>query len=431
MTQNRARSGELYSRAKEVIPGGVNSPVRAFKSVDGDPLFIEKASGPWLWDVDGNQYLDFVGSWGPMILGHSASLPVEAVREVALGGTSFGAPCELEVRLAEELVSLIPCIDQVRMVSSGTEATMSAIRLARAYAGKKVIIKCDGCYHGHSDSLLVKAGSGVATYGIAGSPGVCEELARLTVSVPYNDIDALKKVVSEVGADQIAAFIVEPVPGNMGLVIPEEGYLDAVRTVCSENKIVLIFDEVMSGFRVALGGAVEKFGVEPDLLTYGKVIGGGLPVGAFAGRKEIMSRLAPEGNVYQAGTLSGNPLAMAAGLATLLELKANPPYETLESIGSSLVSGLSKIAEANGLEFSTSFLGSMFGIFFTSGQVKSFADAQAADQEGFKKFFWGMLERGFYFAPSAFEAGFVGTGHTAELVDNTLKAAEEVFAEFD
>lgn len=425
MNNPRSRSGELYARAKKVIPGGVNSPVRAFKSVDGDPVFIEKASGPWLWDVDGNRYLDFIGSWGPMILGHSASFPVEGVREAALGGTSFGAPCELEVRLAEELVSLIPCIDQVRMVSSGTEATMSAIRLARAWSEKKVIVKCDGCYHGHSDSLLVKAGSGVATYGIAGSPGVCDELARLTVSIPYNNAGALKAVISELGAEQVAAFIVEPVPGNMGLVLPEEGYLEEIRTVCSENDIVLIFDEVMSGFRVALGGAIERFGVEPDLVTYGKVIGGGLPVGAFAGKKDIMSRLAPEGNVYQAGTLSGNPLAMAAGLATLLELKANPPYEQLEAITAALSQGLKEIADRKEVGFSSSFLGSMFGIFFTSEKVQNFADAQRADQEKFKKFFWNMFEKGYYFAPSAFEAGFVGTEHSLELVSQTLEAAEE------
>lgn len=422
------KSQNLLSRAQKVIPGGVNSPVRAFKAVGGEPLFIVSADGAYVTDVDGNRYIDYVGSWGPMILGHNASCVREALEQVLKNGTSFGAPTELEVNFAEYLISILPGLDSIRMVNSGTEATMSALRLARGYTKRDYLIKFEGCYHGHGDSFLVKAGSGIATFGIPGSSGVPESLAELTLTVPFNDLAALEEKLAQVGGEKVAAIILEPVPGNMGLILPEAGFLSALRELCDKHGIVLIFDEVMTGFRLALGGASERFDVRADLYTYGKVIGGGLPVGAFGGRKEIMDYLAPVGPVYQAGTLSGNPLAMAAGFAAVKELKDSNPYPKLEELGSLWVQGMKKAAVEAKIDLVASNCGSMLGLFFTKNPVRNFEDVKKTDIARFNKFFHGMLEEGVYLAPSAFEAGFISTAHSEEIIEKTIKAARRVFA---
>lgn len=427
MAQGTKRSEDLFRLASVFIPGGVNSPVRAFKSVGGVPRFITRAQGAQFWDVDGNCYIDYIGSWGPMILGHRDPVAIRALTEALERGTSFGAPTELEVEMAQLVTELVPSVEMVRMVNSGTEATMSALRLARAYTRRERIIKFNGCYHGHSDSLLVAAGSGVATLGIPGSPGVPQVIAERTVSIPFNDLQLLEQTISSVGPTEIAAVIIEPVAGNMGLVLPKPGFLQGVRELCTKHGIVLIFDEVMTGFRVALGGAQERFGVLPDLTTLGKVIGGGLPVGAFGGRREIMSLLAPLGSVYQAGTLSGNPLAMAAGFSTLRILRDENPYPRLEETAQRWRDGMLSAAREAGVPLVAYACGAMVGLFFSSSEVLSYEDAKKADTESFNKFFHAMLERGVYLAPSAFEAGFISTAHTPEIIERTITAAREAF----
>jgi len=422
------RSHDLFAAAQRHIPGGVNSPVRAFRGVGGDPLFCERAAGPYLFDADGNRYLDYVGSWGPMILGHAHPQVLEAVTERMRQGLSFGAPTELETRMADQLCALIPAMDLVRMVSSGTEATMSAIRLARGHTGRDQLVKFEGCYHGHSDSLLVKAGSGALTLGEPSSPGVPAALAELTVTLDYNDLDQVRATFARIGAE-IACVIVEPVAGNMGCIPPEPGFLEGLRALCDRYGGLLIFDEVMTGFRVALGGAQGRYGVTPDLTTLGKVIGGGLPVGAFGGRRDIMEKISPLGPVYQAGTLSGNPIAMAAGLKTL-ELVSKPGfYQDLEAKTEQLVTGLEAQAAAAGVPLTTNRVGAMFGLFFTAAErVTDFAGATACNQDQFRAFFHAMLERGVYLAPSAFEAGFLSAAHSEEDIAATLRAAKEAFA---
>jgi len=424
-----SRSQDLFIAAKAHIPGGVNSPVRSFRGVGGDPLFIERASGPYLFDADGRRYLDYVGSWGPMILGHAHPAVIQAVQEAVGHGLSFGAPTEIETRMAERVCELVPSMDLVRMVSSGTEATMSAIRLARAHTGRDRIVKFEGCYHGHSDSLLVKAGSGALTLGQPSSPGVPAVLAEQTITLSYNNAEQVRETFAALGGE-IACVIVEPVAGNMNCIPPAPGFLQTLRDVCDAQGAVLIFDEVMSGFRVALGGAQALYGVRPDLTTLGKVIGGGMPVGAFGGRREIIEKIAPLGPVYQAGTLSGNPVAMAAGLATL-ELIAEPGFfERLGANTRALTDGLLGLAEAAGVALSANRVGGMFGIFFTdAGPVGDFAQATACDLARFKAFFHAMLRRGVYLAPSAFEAGFVSAAHGDEEIGATLSAAAEALAE--
>jgi len=417
----------LFDRAQQSIPGGVNSPVRAFKGVGGDPIFIDSANGAYITDTNGTEYIDYVGSWGPMVLGHSHPDVINAVKHAADKGLSFGAPTIIETIMAEKVCALVPSIEKVRMVSSGTEATMSAIRLARGFTGRDNIIKFEGCYHGHSDSLLVKAGSGALTFGIPSSPGVPAALADHTLTLPFNDADAITEALTSNG-DTIACIIVEPVAGNMNCIPPEIGFLESLRALCDQYGIVLIFDEVMSGFRVALGGAQELYGVKPDLTTLGKVIGGGMPVGAFGGRKDIMAHLAPEGPVYQAGTLSGNPLAMTAGLTTL-ELVSQPGfYEKLTERTSQLLNGLKQRADKAGISFSTNQVGGMFGLFFSEEKhISRFEQVMQCDQERFKQFFHAMLEQGVYLAPSAFEAGFVSAAHTEQDINTTLDAATAAF----
>ena len=427
MTPNTSQS--LYNQAKQVIPGGVNSPVRAFKAVGGDPLFIAEAKGAHIVDADGRRYVDYVGSWGPMILGHRPAAVIDAVASVLQRGTSFGAPTDIEVEIAALIAEIVPSVDMVRMVNSGTEACMTAIRLARGYTDRKTVIKFNGCYHGHSDSLLIDAGSGVATFGIAGSPGIPPEVARLTASIEFNDIDLLEQSVRSIGPDNIAAVIMEPVPGNMGLILPQTGFLQNVRELCTKHGIILIFDEVMTGFRVSLGGAQERFDVLPDLCTFSKIIGGGLPVGAFGGKADIMNFLAPAGPVYQAGTLSGNPLAMAAGLATLQSLKTCNPYAELEKRGKQWVLGMRKAATEAGVDAVIDHCGSMVGMFFTTSPVNNYADVQRADTEVFKRYFRGMLDAGIYIAPSAFEVGFLSTAHTQEIVEETVASASYVLSQ--
>jgi glutamate-1-semialdehyde 2,1-aminomutase len=429
MSPTCSASQSLFERAIRVIPGGVNSPVRAFKAVGGNPLFIASADGAHVTDADGNSYIDYVGSWGPMVLGHRPSVVIEALRAVLDRGTSFGAPTDLEVEMAELLTQVVPSMEMVRMVNSGTEACMTALRLARGVTGRDMIIKFDGCYHGHSDSLLVAAGSGVATFGISGSPGVPDDIARRTVSIEYNDLDLLRQTVDGIGADQVAAIILEPVAGNMGLVLPGEGFLQGLRDLCSETGIIFIFDEVMTGFRVALGGAQERFGITPDLSTYSKVIGGGLPVGAFGGRADLMAQLAPSGPVYQAGTLSGNPLAMTAGLTTVRHLRDTDPYPQLEALGSRWVEGMQKAAAGAGVAATIAHCGSMVGMHFHPGPVTNYTEVQGADTELFQRYFRGMLDAGIYLAPSAFEVGFISTAHTEELIDRTTAAAAKVLRE--
>ncbi len=421
-------SQRLFAKARQSIPGGVNSPVRAFKGVGGEPIFFKRGEGAYLWDEDDRRYIDYVGSWGPMILGHAHPRVIAAVKAAIERGLGFGAPTRIETEMAERIKSLIPSIEKVRMVSSGTEATMSAIRLARGYTGRDTIIKFEGCYHGHADSLLVKAGSGALTLGVPTSPGVPADVARHTLTLAYNDSAQVRAAFAQYG-DEIAAVIVEPVAGNMNCVPPVPGFLQTLRDECTRAGSVLIFDEVMTGFRVALGGAQALYGIVPDLTTLGKVIGGGLPVGAFGGRAAIMDRLAPEGPVYQAGTLSGNPVALAAGLATLDELRADPHfYSRLGAKTQALADGLRQRAHAAGVALTTHTVGGMFGLFFTAEKkIETFAQVMACDVARFQKFFHGMLAAGVYLAPSAFEAGFVSAAHTDADIDATLTAAERVF----
>lgn len=422
MTSNH----ELFTHAQQVIPGGVNSPVRAFKGVGGEPLFIARAKGAHMYDVEGKAYIDYIGSWGPMIAGHGNDNVLAAVHQAVDQGLSFGAPAPAEVALAQQICDMIPSIDKVRMVNSGTEATMSAIRLARGFTGRDKIIKFEGCYHGHADSFLVKAGSGVLTLGIPGSPGVPDAVADLTLTVPFNDLVALTEVMEACG-DDVAAIIVEPIAGNMNMIEPVEGYLQGMRDLCDHHGSILIFDEVMTGFRVAQGGAQELYDITPDLTTFGKVIGGGLPVGAFGGREEIMNYIAPVGPVYQAGTLSGNPLAMAAGSAMIKEISQAGFYAKLEATAQRLTAGLQAAADEAGVAFSTRVQGGMFGLFFSETPANNFTETSDESVERYKKFFHQMLDRGVYLAPSAYEAGFVSSVHSDALIDETIAAAKEAF----
>lgn len=421
-----SRSTQLFQQALKTIPGGVNSPVRAFRSVGSDPLFIKRAAGPTIFDEDGNAFIDYVGSWGPMILGHCHPKVVAAVKAAADSGCSFGAPTELEITLAEMVIEAVPSIEMVRMVSSGTEATMSAIRLARGYTGRDDILKFSGCYHGHSDSLLVKAGSGAATFGVPDSPGVPADFAKHTLTATYNDLDSVRELVSA-NKGTIACIIVEPIAGNMGTVPPREGFLEGLREICTEEGIVLIFDEVMSGFRVAYGGAQEVYGIKPDLTTLGKIIGGGLPVGAFGGKREIMQLLSPAGGVYQAGTLSGNPLAMSAGIETLKLLKEEGFYQRLEQKSAFVAEGIAKAAKDAGFPLYSTRVGSMFCAFFSKEPVYDWTTAAKCDTQAFAKYFKGMLEEGVYLAPSQFETAFVGASHTEQDLERTIAAAAKCF----
>ncbi|MGD2269136.1 MAG: glutamate-1-semialdehyde 2,1-aminomutase [Desulfobacterales bacterium] len=421
-------SQKLFEQALGLIPGGVNSPVRACRSVGAQPLFIDRADGCLIFDVDGNRYIDYVGSWGPMILGHRHPAVIEAIGEVLKRGTSFGAPTDLELELAQLVFEAVPSVAMVRMVNSGTEATMSAIRLARGFTGRDAIVKFDGCYHGHADALLVEAGSGVATLGIPGSPGVPESFVADTYSLPYNDIAAVKKIIEAHGR-RIACIIVEPVAGNMGCVPPEPEFLKALRKLTEDNGSLLIFDEVMTGFRVAYGGAQVLYGISPDLSCFGKIIGGGMPVGAYGGKREIMESIAPQGSVYQAGTLSGNPVAMAAGIATLKQINQPGFYEDLEKKSDHLASGLLRAAKNSGIKASAARVGSMLGLFFTDQKVRNFDDAKTSNLEMFSAYYKGMRNKGIYLAPSQFEAAFVSAAHTVEHIDATIQAAEETFAE--
>lgn len=419
-------SRQLFTRAITSIPGGVNSPVRAFKSVGADPLFISKASGSRIIDADGNEFIDYVGSWGPMILGHCHPQVVAAVKDAVEKGSSFGAPTELEIILAEMVIKAVPSIEMVRMVSSGTEATMSAIRLARGYTGKDKIIKFSGCYHGHADSLLVKAGSGAATFGVPDSPGVPGDFAKHTLTARFNDLASVRQLVSQ-NKDQVACIIVEPIAGNMGTVPPREGFLEGLRSICTEEGIILIFDEVMTGFRVAYGGAQELFGVTPDMTTLGKIIGGGLPVGAFGGKKEIMEKLSPAGGIYQAGTLSGNPLAMTAGIETLRLLQQKNFYTQLEEKSQLLADGILTAAKAAGCPLYGTRVGSMFCVFFATEEVHDWDSAAKCNTAAFAKYFRAMLEEGIYLAPSQFETAFMSAAHTLPEIERTIDAARKSF----
>ncbi len=422
----RNTSSALMQRAQQSIPGGVNSPVRAFKGVGGDPIFFTGADGAYLEDVDGNQFIDYIGSWGPMILGHNFAPIVKAVTEQAQKALSFGAPTELEIELAEKITQLVPSMSRVRMVNSGTEATMSAIRLARGFTGRDMIVKFAGCYHGHSDSLLVKAGSGVLTLGLPNSPGVPEDLAKHTLTAPFNDAQAIGELMAAYG-DRVACIIVEPIAGNMGCIPPADGYLQTLQALCQQHGAVLIFDEVMTGFRVAPGGAQDLYDIQPDLTTLGKIVGGGLPVGAFGGRADIMNCIAPMGPVYQAGTLSGNPLAMAAGLATLNNLTP-AIYAKLASTTDALVAGVLAAANSHGIELCENHVCGMFSFFFGRDTVVNFDDVAGSNVEQFNQFFHSMLEQGIYLAPSAYEAGFLSAQHGAEELAKTLAAADTAFA---
>lgn len=418
-------SDALFARAVDLIPGGVNSPVRAFRGVGGTPRFISRAMGALMWDVDGHEFIDYVGSWGPMILGHADGEVIAALSDALKRGTSYGAPTELEVTMAEEIIDAVPSIEMVRMVNSGTEATMSAIRLARGVTGRTKLLKFEGCYHGHGDSLLVKAGSGVATLGLPDSPGVPSALAACTLTVPFNDTEALDRVFKEHG--DIAAVIIEPVVGNMGCVPPRENYLREVRELTQQAGALLIFDEVMTGFRIARGGAQELYGVMPDITTLGKIIGGGLPVGAYGASREIMNHIAPAGPIYQAGTLSGNPLAMTAGLVTLRRLRDVSIYQQLERAGQHLCEGIGAAAREAGIATVTNRVGSMFTMFFNDKPVTNWATSSASDRELYGKYFHAMLDAGVYLAPSQFEAGFISTAHTDEVLDKTIEAARTAF----
>lgn len=434
MNKNHTQSATLFDRAKQVIPGGVNSPVRAFRGVGGTPLFITSAKGAMLTDADGNTYIDYVGSWGPMILGHAREEVIAAIQQAATRGTSYGAPTELEIQLSEAVIDAYPSIEKLRLTSSGTEATMSALRVARGFTGRPKIVKFEGCYHGHGDSLLVRAGSGVATLGLPDSPGVLAEVAQNTITVPFNDAAALEQIFGQIG-DQIAAVIVEPVVGNMGCVPPQpnpatsDTFLHTLRAVTEKHGAVLIFDEVMTGFRVAYGGAQQLYGVKPNLTCLGKIIGGGLPVGAFGGRREIMDVVAPVGPVYQAGTLSGNPLAVTAGLTTLRLLKSLDPYPQLDRTTARLVNGLADAANEAGIKTVSNRVGSMFTSFFTAEPVTDWTTASRSDRDAFARFFHAMLDEGVYLAPSQFEAGFVSIEHTDGIIDQTIEAARRAFAQ--
>ena len=422
-----SRNEELFQRSQKLIPGGVNSPVRAFRSVGGTPRFFKRGQGAYLWDEDDQRYIDYVGSWGPMIAGHAHPEVIRAVQEAAAQGLSFGAPTARELEMAELLIKLVPSMEEVRLVSSGTEATMSAIRLARGFTGRSKIIKFEGCYHGHADSLLVKAGSGALTFGQPSSAGVPAEVAAHTLTLSYNDIAGVEEVFGKIG-NEIACVIVEPVAGNMNLIAPKPGFLQALRTQCTKYGAVLIFDEVMTGFRVGLGCAQGLFGITPDLTTLGKVIGGGMPVGAFGGKREIMEKLAPNGPVYQAGTLSGNPVAVAAGMATLKLVQAPGFYEALAARTKSLCDGLVEVARKAGIPFSAQSVGGMFGIYFSATPPASYAEALAGDKDAFNRFFHAMLDEGVYLAPSAYEAGFVSAAHTDADIAATLAAAARALA---
>ncbi len=423
---NHERSSALFQQAKIFIPGGVNSPVRAFKSVGADPLFVRKAAGCRIIDEDGNSFVDYVGSWGPMIVGHCHPQVVEAVKRAMENGASFGAPTELEIILASMVIDAVPSIEMVRMVSSGTEATMSAIRLARGYTGRDKILKFSGCYHGHADALLVKAGSGAATFGVPDSPGVPADFAKHTLTAEYNSLESVNTLVAE-SKGAIACIIVEPVAGNMGTVPPREGFLEGLRNICTKEGIVLIFDEVMSGFRVAYGGAQELYGVTPDMTTLGKIIGGGLPVGAFGGKREIMEKLSPSGGVYQAGTLSGNPLAMTAGIETLKLLKQPGFYAQLEEKSRQVAEGIAQAARTAGYPIYSTRVGSMFCAFFTKGEVHDWPTAAACDTKAFARYFLAMLNEGVYLAPSQFETAFVSAAHTDADIEKTIAAAARCF----
>jgi glutamate-1-semialdehyde 2,1-aminomutase len=417
---------DLFQRARQLMPGGVNSPVRAFKSVGGEPFFTDRADGAYLWDVEGKRYIDYVGSWGPMVAGHNHPKVRAAVESAARAGLSFGTPCPAEVTMAETITRLVPSLEMVRMVNSGTEATMAAIRVARGHTGREKIVKFEGCYHGHGDAFLVKAGSGALTFGVPTSPGVPKALADLTLTLPYNDLDAARELFAKVG-DEIAGLIIEPVAGNMNCIPPRAGYLQGLRELCSRHGAVLIFDEVMTGFRVALGGAQQLYGITPDLSTFGKIIGGGMPVGAYGGKREIMEKVAPSGPIYQAGTLSGNPVAMAAGMAMLELIQAPGFYAELERKTHLLADGMRAVAADAGVPFSTNAVCGMFGLFFTSEKVDTYTQATACDVPAFNRFFHAMLERGVYLAPSAFEAGFMSLAHSEQDIADTLQAAREAF----
>jgi glutamate-1-semialdehyde 2,1-aminomutase len=422
------RSHDLFDRARRLMPGGVNSPVRAFKSVGGEPFFAKRAEGAYLVDVDGNRYVDYIGSWGPMIAGHAHPAVLDAVARTMRDGLSFGVPNALEVTMAETITRLVPSCEMVRMVNSGTEATLSAIRLARGATGRNRIVKFEGCYHGHGDSFLVKAGSGMLTLGVPDSPGVPKALADLTSTLPYNDFDAASTLFATHG-EEIAALIVEPIVGNANCILPREGYLQHLRELCTRHGAILIFDEVMTGFRVALGGAQARYGVVPDLTTFGKIIGGGMPVGAYGGRADLLQQIAPSGPIYQAGTLSGNPVAMAAGLATLELIQAPGFHDALERRTHELCDGFEAAAREAGVPLTTTRSCAMFGLFFTDRQVETFADATACDVAGFRRFFHGMLKRGVYLAPSAYEAGFLSSAHGDAEIAHTLEAARDAFVE--
>lgn len=423
------KSADLFVQAKQTIPGGVNSPVRAFNGVGGTPVFFDHADGACVYDVDDNEYIDYVGSWGPMILGHNHPAIKNAVLKAVENGLSFGAPTAIEVEMANKVTEFLPSIEKVRMVNSGTEATMSAIRLARGYTGKNKLLKFEGCYHGHADSLLVKAGSGLLTMGVPSSPGIPADVAAHTVTAEFNNLDSVKALFEQ-HADDIACIIVEPVAGNMNCIPPQDGFLQGLRDLCDEYSSVLIFDEVMTGFRVAKGSAQTLFNVKPDLTTLGKVIGGGMPVGAFGGKKEIMAHLAPEGPVYQAGTLSGNPVAMAAGLAALSELEEDGFYEELAKKTAYLLAGIQAKADARNIPFTTAQVGGMFGLFFTDAEkVTSFTEVSKCDGDKFKRFFHLCLEQGVYLAPSSFEAGFVSIAHSYEQLDKTIEGIDKAFAQ--
>lgn len=417
---------ELFQRALQLMPGGVNSPVRAFKSVGGEPFFTKRADGPYLWDVEDKRYIDYVGSWGPMVVGHSHPTVREAVQRAIQDGLSFGTPCPAEITMAETISKLVPSIEVSRMVNSGTEATMSAIRLARGYTGRSRIVKFEGCYHGHGDAFLVKAGSGALTFGMPTSPGVPTALADLTLTLPFNDFGAATRLFEEIGSD-IAGLIVEPVPGNMNCIPPREGYLQHLRELCTRHGALLIFDEVMTGFRVALGGAQAHYGITPDLTTLGKIIGGGMPVGAYGGKREIMQQIAPSGPIYQAGTLSGNPVAMAAGLA-MLELIQTPGFhDELARRVRLLTDGLQAIADGEGIAFSTTRVGGMFGLFFSAEKIETYEQATSCNIKQFNRFFNAMLEQGVFLAPSAYEAGFMSIAHSEQVIADTFEAARHAF----
>ena len=422
------RSSQLFKQAQAVIPGGVNSPVRAFKNINGNPIFFKKAKGPYLTDADNNKYIDYIGSWGPMILGHSNPKIIKAISKQLELGTSYGAPTSIESDTAKLIKKCFPSIQKIRMVNSGTEATMSAVRLARGYTNRNKIIKFDGCYHGHVDSLLIKAGSGVSTFGLPDSPGIPNELAKKTLSCEFNNKDNFLKLFNKV-KDDLAAVIVEPIAGNMGFVPGDKSFLKLLRNKTSENNSLLIFDEVMTGFRVSLGGAQELYGIKPDLTTLGKVIGGGLPVGAFGGKKKVMDCLAPNGPVYQAGTLSGNPLAMAAGSTLIKLLIETNPYQQLENKAKNLLSGMKKLFESHDIPFSTNQIGGMFGFFFSEKLPSNLVDVENTNDKQFKKFLNKCIDNGIYFAPSKFEAGFISTKHTKTEISNTIKIVEKILKE--